>query len=179
MYSVLRYRVKDKREKALKVTERKLHNEMGFSLVEMMIAICIVSILMSMSVYSWRRYVINQHLRTAARNIINDIQYCKARTVAESRQFKITFSPANDNYTISAGATADLPAVSIVKQPVNPSEASPIDIVSTDLGSSTINFLTRGTISAGGNVNLQNTRNSNATVTVNRMGKAYAVFAMQ
>ncbi|MBN1381943.1 MAG: GspH/FimT family protein [Deltaproteobacteria bacterium] len=162
----------------IRITKNDHHH--GYSLVELIIAIAIVAILAGISTYSWNRYILNNHLRTAARNIVTDFQHCKAKAASENRDYRITFSTDNDNYTISAAATSNLSAVSLVKTPLSSGEGSAIDITESAFGTgSSATFQKRGITVPSGHVILQNARNSTATITINTVGKAYVIFNMQ
>lgn len=152
----------------------------GFSLIEMMIVIVIIGILTVISLFAWQQYVLNTHLRTAARNIVTDFQNCKAKASAESRNYKITFAEGTSNYTITAPATTTTPikpAVNIPKSVIE--EAGGIQITEASYGSgNTITFESRGTTSWG-HVLLSSTNDSSARITSNSTGKVYVTFDMR
>ena len=146
----------------------------GFTLIEMLIVIVIIGILTMLSSFAWQRYVLNTHLRNAARNIVTDYQNCKAKAGSERRDYRITFATGTSNYTISADATTDKSAVSTPKSVIE--DASVIQIIEASYGTgSTIRFESRGTTSWG-HVKLQNTRGSKALITSNSTGKVYVTF---
>lgn len=68
----------------------KLHNSLGFSLIEMMIAIAIVAITVVMGVPSYRLWIHNTEIRTAAESVQNGLQ--KARAEAVARNTNVAFA---------------------------------------------------------------------------------------
>jgi len=166
-------------EQAVKINKTK-----GFTLIELMIVIAIMSIVAAIASLSWQRYVSNANLRTAARNVISDFQNCKAKAISESRDYQILFTTGtNSSYTISAPATSSHVAISTNK--LFTEFDSGIQIVFEDICNgffgipvNVIKFETRGT-SNNGCVKLTNTRGSKVSITTNVTGKSYVSFAMQ
>lgn len=157
-----------------------MKTDKGFSLVEMMIVIAIISILASISSFAWQRYVNNSNLKTAARDVVSDFQSCKEKATSESRDYQILFvTGTNSSYTISAPATATHTAVNTTKVPTM--HGAGIQITNAAFWANPANvvtFRTRG-ISSNGTVIMTNSRASSATITINVTGKAYIQFAMQ
>jgi len=153
----------------------------GFTLVELMIAICLLVILAAIGWLNLHAYTLNRNLRSAARDIASDFSLCKQRAVSESNTYQIVFNVTGGSYAIQT--VTGVPAA-VTKLPS--SFGSDISIISADFGGGqTINFLARGTVSplsappgvAGGNsVLLRNSRNSIATITVTMTGRTYVTF---
>lgn len=157
----------------------KMKIDKGFSLVEIMIVMVVISILLSLSSFAWQRYVNNANLRAAARDVVSDFQRCKQKAISENRDYQISFTTGtNSSYTILASATDTHAAVSTTK--LSTVYGSGIQITSAAfLGTPTnvITFQSRGT-SSNGTVVMTNSRASTATITTNVTGKAYVQFAM-
>jgi prepilin-type N-terminal cleavage/methylation domain-containing protein len=153
----------------------------GFSLIELIIVIAIISIVASIGSLAWQRYVDNGNLRTAARDIASDFQNCKALAGAESRTYTITFNQGANTYAISAPATAD-------KGALNPPAKTPtvfgngIQIIGAAFfgtaGLNIITFQPRGT-SANGTLTLTNARGSTAVITTAVTGRTHVNFTMR
>lgn len=157
----------------------------GFSLVELLIVIGIISILAGISTYSWQRYVANANLRTAAREMVADFNFMKTNAVSKP-DFTHTIAfdrTANPNtYTLGAvdGGGNNASGFPQIKTPA--AAGFGITIASLPGGgtSYTLTFLARGTLNpAAGTVTLQNSRGSTASIVFNVTGRTYATFTMQ
>ena len=156
----------------------------GFTLVELMIVVCLLAFISTIGGLWLHNYTLNRNLRTAARDIASDFTIFKGRAVSDNITYQIAFdTTAPGSYTIQSvvgGVTANLTTKS-------PSAfGSGIRIISATFGaaaSQTIIFSPRGIVSPLGNaggdgVVLQNTRTSQATITVNMTGRTYVTFVI-
>jgi len=163
--------------------ERKIkkNSRKGFTLVELIIAIAILAIVAAIAGSSLRNYTLNRNMTSAARDIASDIAQCKAKAMSENLRYRITFTVNASNpsdYTVERGTAAGAPYATIsTKSPS--SFGSDVRIVSANFGGDNrVDFFTRGTASAG-SVQLRNSRNSTATVTVNMTGRTYVENVLQ
>jgi len=143
----------------------------GFTLVEAIIVIFIISIVTAIAIPQFQKMATNANLRAAARDLVADFSSLKQRAMSENMAYKITFNDAEDinNYAIQQkeGATIQIKT---------PALFGGIRIFSASFGrGKTINFHTRGTASAG-HVVLVDERNSTATITVNFAGRIHVRF---
>jgi prepilin-type N-terminal cleavage/methylation domain-containing protein len=154
----------------------------GFTLVELMIVVCMLAFISSIGGLWLHSYTLNRNLRTAARDIASDFTIFKEQAVSENIQYQIAFdTTAPGSYTIQSVVNAVVTNLT-TKRPS--SFGSGIRIISATFGaaaSQTVIFSPRGTVSPLGNavldgVVLQNSRNSQATITVNLTGKTYVTF---
>jgi prepilin-type N-terminal cleavage/methylation domain-containing protein len=162
-----------------------MRNRKGFSLIELVIVVCLLTVIAAIAGLNLRNYTLNRNLRTAARNIVTDFNLCKARAVSENVRYQITFNIAGGDYTIQQ---FNNPATAVTKRPLGLSEGgADITIVSAEFGlaqSQTVVFDTRGTVSPLGNpgpnvdgVVLQNnSRLSRAVISINAMGRTFVTF---
>jgi prepilin-type N-terminal cleavage/methylation domain-containing protein len=161
-----------------------LQHHKGFSLIELIIVICVFGIIAAIAGINLHAYTLNRNLRSAARDIASDFTLCKQKAVSESKTYQIVFNIAGGSYTIQT-TTSNPPAVT---KSVS-SFGSGITIVSAAFGgsSTTVNFDSRGTVStpsgslnaSGDTVVLRNSRGSTATIRVFTMGKTYVTFNIQ
>jgi prepilin-type N-terminal cleavage/methylation domain-containing protein len=163
-------------EQPLKITKTK-----GFTLLELMIVLTIFGIMASMASFSYQRYVNNTKLRTAARDLVTNINRMKGKAVANMNvTYTISFNKTANTYTMTNPDTVD------GTQPVE------IQLTSSDYGSAyifslpgggsnyTLTFLARGTLNpSSGTLWLKNNRGSDAKIVFNFTGKTYVTFAMQ
>jgi prepilin-type N-terminal cleavage/methylation domain-containing protein len=154
----------------------------GFTLVEMMIVIFLLAVISAIGGLQLHNYTLNRNLRTAARDIASDFTIFKERAVSENITYRIAFDTTlPGSYTIQSVVNAVVTNLT-TKRPS--SFGSGIRIVSASFGpgaSQTVIFSPRGTVSPLGNavldgVVLQNSRNSQATITVNLTGRTYVTF---
>ncbi len=148
-------------------------NTQGFTVVELVTAIALFSILCLLAVPQFLRFAENGNLRSATRDITSDIMNMRETAVSRGAQCSITFDTGANNYTLTT------PDGNMTKTPSN---VSP-DIVITNAGffggnPNAITFHPRGT-TTNGTLTLRNARGSTATITVNITGRTYAQFNMQ
>jgi len=145
-------------------TQKFIRKAGGFTLIELIIVLALLAIVAAIASPSFHRMAINAGLRSAAKDIMSDFANLKARAVAENTPFAITF--AGDNYTFPGLAN-----------PKSPRAFGNISITGVNFGGgSTINFQTRGTASAGSVTLRENSRNSEATITVNITGRTWVAY---
>jgi prepilin-type N-terminal cleavage/methylation domain-containing protein len=149
----------------------------GFTLIELMIVIAIISILSAVSLYGWRGYQDNVNLKTAAREVMSDITSSKQRSVSEGVQYCIQFTHGSPNYSINASSCVT-PTQTQDKNIT--SFGSGLTIKDTNFNLDRVSFLPRGTLSSNfGDINLTNGRGSTATITINITGRAYVSFTIK
>jgi type IV fimbrial biogenesis protein FimT len=145
----------------------------GFSLVELMITLGLLTIVLAIALPAFRGWVDNSQLKGAARGISGDIYGLKERATAESRQYRIVFNvnPTN-TYLIQQGTVSGAPYNTIETRTFQ--EYGNVQMTSAnqfDVG-------TRGTMSAG-TIVLTNSRGSTATITTLQTGRAHVMYNMQ
>jgi len=175
----------------------RIKESKGFSIIELMVVVLIIGIMATLSSYSYRRYVLNANLRTAARQLATDINTMKGVAVSQmNTAVTISFSKTNNSYTLSSyplSATKTRPAETKSLTSRYPGQG--IQIVSLPGGGTTftLTFLTRGLLDPSPTaitncdatttyscwIVFQNSRGSQATITFNIEGKTYVTFAMK
>jgi prepilin-type N-terminal cleavage/methylation domain-containing protein len=149
----------------------------GFTLIEMIIILGIMAILLTIAYPNFQRYYINGNLRSAARDIMGDISAMKEGAMAHNVQLSMILNKDANSYTIPRLPPGN-PVELITKSPASFGQG--VQLTGTDFETgNTITFLTRGTLSQGGNISLTNSRGSTATITCNLSGRTYVQFAMQ
>jgi len=149
-------------------------NRRGFTLLELIIVVVILTIVGSIAYGAFQRMAINANLKTAARDIVSDFNLMRQRSMAENMPLTITFNAGTNSYDVPqpGGATltkklASYGADIVFAGPPNFS------------GGPTITFQPRGTTAQWGSLTLTNSRGSRATITVNSTGRANVQFNMQ
>jgi len=171
---------------ALMKIHAKSMNKKGFSLIEMLMVIAIVTILSAIAIPFFGGFLANRDLKSAARDIAVDIFEMKQRAIGSSNVSRIDFDVANNNYTISQ---CDANNANCVVQSTKSPTAFRNDISITNAAftgavATRITFQPRGTVDAGAGANnaavvLTNGRASTATISVNLTGRAYVTWSLQ
>ncbi|HIJ60290.1 MAG TPA: prepilin-type N-terminal cleavage/methylation domain-containing protein [Nitrospirae bacterium] len=165
-------------------------SEKGFSLVEVLITIAIIIIMAAIAIPSLQGYLINENLKSAAREIKGDFFICKERAIAENRQYRIRFDIAANEFILQQCqgpdiclSTCSAPCGYVItqrKSPVTFGNDIQITNASFAAGSPTVTFQTRGIATGfGGSVRLVNGRGSTATITTNITGRVSINFNMK
>jgi prepilin-type N-terminal cleavage/methylation domain-containing protein len=147
----------------------------GFTLVELMIVIAIIGILSAVSMYGWLGYQNNVNLKTAAGEVTADIASCKQLSVSKGCDYYIQFTDGSPNYTINAPTCVPPPPTQTKNLT---SFGSGLTVSTTNFTLDRVSFIPRGT-SSFGDINLRNSKNSTATITINVTGRAYVKFTMR
>jgi prepilin-type N-terminal cleavage/methylation domain-containing protein len=147
----------------------------GFSLIELIIVIALISIVSAFAVPMWQKYTANTNLKNAAREVMADLSNAKQQAVEENLDvYRLTFNVAGNNYALSR---TDTGATSWTKSVASLGNGILIDSVNFS-GGSVVSFKKRGTVSMG-NLTLRNGLGSTATITVTITGRSYVQFNMQ
>lgn len=133
-------------------SDLKRLRQLGFSLVEMLVAVLIIGILLAIAVPNFRTWMINSQIRNAAESISNGLQRARAEAVAR-----------NTNIAFSLSSTANPPDSSwVVYYVITPASATTvIDSRSASEGSS--------------NATLTLNPPGSTTVTFNNFGNALTI----
>lgn len=87
---------------------RRASGQEGFTLVELLIGIVIISILLAKGVPSFRDWIQNSQVRTAAEAILNGLQLAKAEAVRLNAPVQFVLGGADSSWTVgcvTGGAT--------------------------------------------------------------------------
>jgi len=152
----------------------KINKTKGFTLIELMVVIAIMSIVAAIGSFSWQRYVNNSNLRTAARELVADMANSKQRAVSEGVKYRMTITAGSPgNYTIEQRNVADT-AYTVISTKSPTANGAGLYFNSTNI----IIFQPRGTNSTG-TIVLKNSIGYTATITSNITGKTYVTFTQE
>ena len=142
----------------------------GFTLVELMITIALLAIVATIGGLNLHAYTLDRNLKSAAREIVSDFFVYRARAVSEGKTYRIAFDIDGNSYVIQPGSSTP-----VTRSPL--AFGSDIRIIAASFGAGrAVNFLARGTVSPFGNIELVNSRQSNAIIKVNITGRTYVIF---
>ncbi len=143
---------------------RTLGGLRGFTLLEVLVALALVTILAAFSIPRWGTLLPTYRLRSAARQLRSDLSRIKMRAVSETARFRLVFLASKYSVERHDGTTY---------QPIGEDRSLPkgIDIRSTTRSS--LGFTPRGTATpgTGGTVKLCNSKDSGANVVVSSTGR--------
>jgi len=94
-----------RRAKAALATER---GDQGFTIIEVMITIVILSILLAVSIPAFSRWLPNYRLRGAARDLYSNLQLAKAQAIKDRVECAVQFTSA-DSYEVWSALDPDTP----------------------------------------------------------------------
>ena len=155
-----------------------MRNKSGFTIIELMVIIAIISILATLAIpnfFAWRP---KRQLSAATKDVFAVMQYARSRALKDNVSVGLLFNRANETYTVfldnGAGANAgngdldgDEPTLKRGTMPAG------VDPISTTLTADKVLFDSRGLLSnAGGTVSLKNSLNVTKGIEVIRTGNS-------
>jgi len=150
---------------------RHRHNQLGFTMIELMIGVAILAILFSVAAPSFQTWIQNTQLRTAAESISNGLQLARAEAVRRNTNVIFSLNGATNvdsSWTVAcATPVADLTVAGIADCP-GPGLSAPLKtFIQSHSGS-------EGTANAS-----VSTNNPDYTVTFSGLGRAsYPISSM-
>jgi type IV fimbrial biogenesis protein FimT len=80
-----------------------LRGDQGFTMVEVLVVMVILTILMGMAIPGFIRWLPNYRLRGAARDLYSNLQLAKAGAIKERAEWAVKFTPGTNSYQIISG----------------------------------------------------------------------------
>jgi prepilin-type N-terminal cleavage/methylation domain-containing protein len=77
-----------------------MNNNKGFTLVELVVVLAILSIIMAISIPNFSAWLPRNRIKTSVRHIYNDMNLARSRAVKDNTVAVIIFNIPNDTYTI-------------------------------------------------------------------------------
>jgi prepilin-type N-terminal cleavage/methylation domain-containing protein len=147
----------------------------GYTLVELMIVIALITIMATIAFPAWQKYVKNTNLKDVTRQIMTDIMETRQRTITENiNTYQMTFNSGNNTYSLSrsdTGVTLWTKKLSDLGNGISLSYASLG-------GGNIIQFQKRGTMTPG-EIGVKNTLGSYAKIKVQILGRADVYYYLQ
>jgi type IV fimbrial biogenesis protein FimT len=152
-----------------------IKSKRGFTLIEMLIIIAIISIVALITFPNYTAFMANRALKNAARDIAGDIFAAREgsmsdryQATAQSATYRIDFNTGANQYTISQ---CDNNGLNCVPQNVKSPSAFRSDISISSAVPTSIIFTERGTTTAGVVTLAMTSRTSTATITTTISGR--------
>lgn len=79
----------------------ELKGKKGFTLIEMIVVVAIIGTLAGIAIPGFMKMAPGMRLKSAARDIVSNIQLSKAQALRDRKPYTIQFNPAGSTYTIS------------------------------------------------------------------------------
>ena len=164
----------------MKNSRDRIKYEPGFTLTELIITICLLSIVGLIALPSYQRMAINGNLKSAAKDLASDFYNLRQRSMAENRMYRIPLDIASNNYTLrqcdNTGSACGGYTTTLTKNLTSVSA----DIIFDAGGTTVVDFFLqpRGVVT-NGTIVLRNSRGSTATINVNATGRANVQYNLQ
>jgi prepilin-type N-terminal cleavage/methylation domain-containing protein len=84
-----------------------MKKEMGFTLIEILVAIAIVSFIATLGVPQIMQFGSSYKTKEAATDLLQNIKFSRAMAIKESRDYIIVFDPANNRYYMGHDGDGD------------------------------------------------------------------------
>ncbi len=161
----------------MKNPRKRIKFDRGFTLTELLIILCLITVIGLIALPSFQRMAINGNLRTAARDLASDFFNLRQRAMAENRMYRIPLNVAGNNYTLqqcnNTGSACGGYATTLTKN-----LTSVAADIAFDVGGTTVAdfFIQPRGVATTGRIVLRNGRGSTATINVNATGRANVQF---
>ena len=144
-----------------------------------MIVVALIGIIATIAVPNFQNYIRNRNLKIATQEIASEFYVTRERALAESRSYRLVFDIANNQYTTEEETAPGTWTVRQTRQVAASAAANDGIVIDTSKANTlTYVFQQRGTASAG-MLNLKNSINSGAVITVNIAGRTYVTYDLK
>ncbi|MFQ5542237.1 MAG: GspH/FimT family pseudopilin [Candidatus Binatia bacterium] len=135
----------------------------GFTLIEILVALAIFSILAVIALPIWSTLLPTYALNSAARQVQSELHRTKSRAVSENTRFRLVFSSTSYSIDRDNGTSY---------QPIGENKSLPEEIDIRSTTATTLGFTARGTPTPGaGTVKLCNTKDEGQNIVVSGTGR--------
>jgi prepilin-type N-terminal cleavage/methylation domain-containing protein len=148
----------------------------GFTLVELIIVMALITILASFAIPAWQRYTLNTGVKTATREIMADILQTRQRAIAENiNTYQLTFSYSDNTYSLSRSDTG---VTLWTKNLTDFGKDNVLWWAWFSDGTNVLKFQRRGILTNQGNIWVRNRYYNFSYITAQTIGRPYVQFYM-
>jgi prepilin-type N-terminal cleavage/methylation domain-containing protein len=88
----------------MKIRQGNVKGSSGFTIIELLVAMVIFSILAGIAIPAFSVWIPRQRLKNAVRDVYSNMQLAKLEAIRNARDCKVTVDETNKKYTIAVGA---------------------------------------------------------------------------
>ena len=147
-----------------------MRNSSGFSLIEVMIAIAVISILAAVAIPNYIGWLPKRHLINSAVDVQGAIHLAKMTAIKENINVVLEFDIANESYFAFIDTDGDGSQDSGERTVRSNNMSSGINLVSTDFDADQLTFNSRGLTDDSGDITLRNKDDEERTINVTLTG---------
>jgi type IV fimbrial biogenesis protein FimT len=154
-----------------RITSRGFHHS-GFTLIELMVTIAILSVLATVAIPEMSALLKNTKLRTATRQLFSTLQEMKLRAIKENAVTVMIIDEVNDAYTVFLDNDPENKALDTGEEIIAQVDlqSDKLDVTSNSLNK-TLGFNGRGFLSYGsGTITITNSSGKQKQIVINFMG---------
>jgi type IV fimbrial biogenesis protein FimT len=154
-----------------KVTSGDFHHS-GFTLIELMVTIAILSVLATVAIPEMSALLKNTKVKTATRQLVSTLQEMKLRAIKENAVTVMIIDEANDAYTVFLDNDPENKVLDTGEEIIAQVDlqSDKLDITSNSLNK-TLGFNGRGFLSYGsGTITITNSSGKQKQIVINFMG---------
>ncbi|WP_024334947.1 GspH/FimT family pseudopilin [Desulfotignum balticum] len=154
-----------------RITSGDFHHS-GFTLIELMVTIAILSVLATVAIPEMSALLKNTKVRTATRQLVSTLQEMKLRAIKENAVTVMIIDEANDTYTVFLDNDPENKALDTGEEIIAQVDlqSDKLDVTSNSLNK-TLGFNGRGFLSYGsGTITITNSSGKQKQIVINFMG---------
>ena len=147
-----------------------MRNSSGFTLLELMVAIAIFTIVAAVAIPNYLGWLPKRHLQSSAVDVQGAIVLAKLTAIRENSDVVLTFDPANERYLVFIDTDEDGSQDGGERTVRNQGMSTDIDLNNTTIPGHKLTFNSRGLADNSGDITLINKHGENRTINVTITG---------
>ena len=139
------------------------YSEKGFTLVELLVSVGILSLIAFISVPVYQSLIFNLDLSAATRLIASDLRYAQQLAVTTQDNYQVIFTTSSQSYRIKDAVTGTTTKTALINAPV-------YIVAINNLPNNTVTFIATGAATSTGTIVLSNPNNRTSTIEIKPSG---------